>query len=229
MNKRRHINYLIKADTFLTLVQWCQEQEEESELRDDKTITGVGILSTVETLLSVMEGKLEVMGELEKIVMPIIVVIIQHGLVDFYEELFSILSTLTSKQVSDQMWQALFLIHDVFKDQAAYDYFSEMMPLLHNYVTVDTPAFLADAHKRLECVIKIVKQVLLEAQSDDVENQSSAAKLLEIIVLQCHGQIDEYLPVILQLVFEKLSRDGHRDRELRIMLLQVGPVHYSLV
>lgn len=168
-----------------------------------------------------MEGKLEVMGELEKIVLPIITVIIQHGLVDFYEELFSILTTLTAKQISDQMWQALFLVHDVFKDQAAVDFFSEMMPLLHNYVTVDTPAFLSDSRKRLECVIKIVKEVLMSNSSDD-ENESYAAKLLEVIVLQCHGQIDDYLPMILQLVFEKLaSCDQSRFLELRTMLLQV--------
>lgn len=168
-----------------------------------------------------MEGKLEVMGELEKIVMPIILVIVQHGLTDFYEELFSILTTLTAKQVSDQMWQALFLVHDVFNDQAAADFFTEMMPLLHNYVTVDTPAFLADSRKRLECVIKIIKQVLMSPSGDD-ENESYAAKLLEVIVLQCHGQIDDYLPVILQIVFEKLATcDTSRYIELRTMLLQV--------
>lgn len=191
-------------------------------MRDDKTITGVGILSTVETLLSVMEGKLEVMDELEKLVMPIIYVIVKHGLVDFYEELFSILTTLTAKQVSDQMWQALFLVHDVFNDPSTVaDFFTEMMPLLHNYVTVDTPAFLADSHKRLECIIKIVKQVLASPGLDE-ENESYAAKLLEVIVLQCHGQIDSYLPVILQLVFEKLANpEVSRTVELRTMLLQV--------
>lgn len=217
-----------KSDTFLNLVQWCQEQEEESELRDDKTITGVGILSTVETLLSVMEGKIEVMSELEKIVMPIVVVIIQHGIVDFYEELFSILATLTAKQISDSMWQALFLIHDVFLNEAAVEYFAEMMPVLHNYVTVDTQAFLADSYKRLECVFKIVKQVLaLGAKANDFEAESYAAKLLEIIVLQCHGQIDNYLPLILQLVFERLSRENvsTMNIDLRTMLLQVRYNH----
>lgn len=215
------------SETFLNLVQWCQEQDEQSELRDDKTITGVGILSTVETLLSVMEGKIEIMGELEKIVSPIIVVIIQHGLVDFYEELFSILVTLTSKQVSEQMWQALFLIHDVFLNDAAVEYFTEMMPLLHNYVTVDTPAFLADSHKRLECIFKIIKQVL-GSKSGDFEAESYAAKLLEVIILQCHGHIDNYLPAILQLVFERLSNntDSTMNTELKTMLLEVNLCHF---
>lgn len=209
----------------MSLVQFCQEQDEESELRDDKTITGVGILSTVETLLSVMEGKLEIIGELEKIVMPIILVIFQNGIVDFYEELFSILATLTAKQISDQMWQALFLIREVFLDEAAVEYFTEMMPVLHNYVTVDVQAFLGDSYKRLDCVLAIIKKVFeLGSKTNDFEAESYAAKLLETIVLQCHGRIDNYLPHILQLVFERLSREttDNMSVELRTMLLQVN-------
>jgi len=44
----------------LNVVKCCEEQEEDSDARDDKTITAVGILSTVDSILSVMEGKLEV-------------------------------------------------------------------------------------------------------------------------------------------------------------------------
>jgi len=44
----------------LNVIKCCEEQEEDSDARDDKTITAVGILSTVDSILSVMEGKLEV-------------------------------------------------------------------------------------------------------------------------------------------------------------------------
>jgi hypothetical protein len=213
-----NFQHIFKTDTFLSVVKCCEEQE-DSDLKDDKTITGVGILSTVESLLSVMEGKMEVMGDLEKLVLPIVYAIIQNSMIDFYEELFSILCTLTAKQISDQMWSLLFLIHDIFQHDAA-DYFTELMPILHNYVTVDTPAFLADSHKRLECVFKMIKQVL-SAQVDDDEAESYAAKLLEIIVLQCHGQIDNYLPAVLQLIFERLSREI-LSTELRTMCIQVN-------
>lgn len=35
------------------------------------------------------------------------------------------------------------LIYQVFKKDG-FDYFVDMMPALHNYVTVDTPAFLSN-------------------------------------------------------------------------------------
>lgn len=195
----------------------CAEEQEDSDTKDDKTITAVGILSTVESILSVMEGKLEIMNELEKIALPIINAIIQNGMIDFYEELFTLICTLTSKQISDQMWSMLYLVYEIFQNDAA-DYFTELMPVLHNYVMVDTNAFLAEP-QRLECVFKMVKQVL-NAQVDDDESESHAAKLLEIIVLQCHNKIDHVLPTILQLIFERLSREIS-STELRTMCIQV--------
>jgi len=48
------------AETFLSVVKSAEEQEEDSDAKDDKTLTAVGILSTIDSILSVMEGKLEV-------------------------------------------------------------------------------------------------------------------------------------------------------------------------
>ena len=84
---------------------------------------------------------------------------------EFYEETFSLVYDLTSKTISPDMWQMLELIYQVsvlFEDsywfrvlqflfhcfqvfkKDGYDYFVDMMPALHNYVTVDTPAFLSN-------------------------------------------------------------------------------------
>lgn len=204
------------AETFLNVVKCCEEQE-DSDARDDKTITAVGILSTVDSILSVTEGKIEIISELEKIVLPVIYAIIQNCMIDFYEELFSLLCTLTSKQISDNMWSVLFLVHDIFQNDAA-DFFVELMPVLHNYVMIDTNAFLADP-KRLEAVIKMIKQVF-NVNTDDDEAESHAAKLLEIIILQCHHKIDHLLPSFLQIVFERMGREI-TSTELRTMCLQV--------
>lgn len=205
------------AETFLNVVKSAEEQEEDSEARDDKTLTAVGILSTIDSILAVMEGKLEILVELEKIVLPVIYAIIQNGMMDFYEELFSLVCTLTARQIDDAMWSLLGLLYDIFQNDAA-DYFTELMPVLHNYVMVDTPAFLSDP-SRLEIIFKMIKQVL-NANIDDDEAESHAAKLLEIIILQCHHKIDNVLPTLLQLVFERLGREIV-STELRTMCLQV--------
>jgi hypothetical protein len=164
-----------------------------------------------------MEGKIEILAELEKIILPVIYAIIQNAMMDFYEELFSLLNTLTGRQISDNMWQILYLIYDIFQNDAA-DYFTDLMPVLHNYVMVDTNAYLADP-QRMDTVLKMIKQVL-NANVEDDEAESHAAKLLEVIVLQCHNNIDHVLPSILQIVFERLVREI-TSTELRTMCLQV--------
>jgi hypothetical protein len=43
--------------------------------------------------------------------------------VDFYEELFSLICTLTARQIDDNMWSLLGLLYDIFQNDAA-DYFT---------------------------------------------------------------------------------------------------------
>lgn len=65
---------------------------------------------------------------------------------DFYEEAFSLLYDLTSKSISADMWAMLGIVYTVFKE-SAFDCFLDLMPALHNYITIDTEAFLADENR----------------------------------------------------------------------------------
>lgn len=115
---------------------------------DEKAITAMGLLNTIETLLTVMEEHPEVMNNLHPIVINVVGHIFQNNITDFYEETFSLVFDLTSKAVSPEMWQMLELIYQVFKKDGM-DYFIDMMPALHNYVIVDTPAFLSNPNRLL--------------------------------------------------------------------------------
>jgi hypothetical protein len=46
-------------------------------------------------------------------------------------------SDLTTTHISDNMWSMLNVIYGVFQSDGL-DYFTDMMPVLHNYITVDT-------------------------------------------------------------------------------------------
>lgn len=41
------------------------------------------------------------------------------------------------------MWKVLELMYQLFQKDG-FEYFTDMMPALHNYITVDTPAFLSN-------------------------------------------------------------------------------------
>ena len=55
---------------------------------------------------------------------------------EFYEEALSLTCDLTTTKISDNMWEVLADIYNVF-ERDGLDYFTDMMPALHNYVTVN--------------------------------------------------------------------------------------------
>ncbi|VVC86130.1 unnamed protein product [Leptidea sinapis] len=183
---------------------------------DEKAITAMGLLNTMDTVLTVMEDNPEIMAQLEKIILRVVGHILQLNIIEYYEEAMSLLVTLTSKSISEDMWKMLEILYKLFEKEG-YDYFSDMMPVLHNYITVDTNAFLSNENHIL-AMFNMAKAVL----NSDAEDESEiyAAKLLEVMVLQCSGKIDNCLPSFVELVLNRITRKVNTT-ELRTMLLQV--------
>uniref|UniRef100_A0A8C5UEY7 Importin 8 n=1 Tax=Malurus cyaneus samueli TaxID=2593467 RepID=A0A8C5UEY7_9PASS len=151
-------------------------QSEEYEEVEDKTVMAMGILHTIDTILTVVEDHKEITQQLESICLQIIGLVLQKHVID-------------------------------------------MMPLLHNYVTIDTDTLLSNP-KHLEIIYSMCKKVLTGDAGEDAE--CHAAKLLEVIVLQCKGRgIDQCIPLFVEAVLERLTR-GVKTSELRTMCLQVA-------
>lgn len=70
---------LLQAATFSRVL-------ETDEGSDEKAITAMGLLNTIETLLSVMEEQTQIMSQLEPIVLQVVVHIFEHSVIG---ELFS--------------------------------------------------------------------------------------------------------------------------------------------
>uniref|UniRef100_A0A673CWL4 Importin N-terminal domain-containing protein n=1 Tax=Sphaeramia orbicularis TaxID=375764 RepID=A0A673CWL4_9TELE len=193
-------------------------QSEEYEENEDKTVMALGILSTIDTILTVMEDHTEITQQLEGICLQVIGLVLQKPIIEFYEEILSLAFGLTCQTISPQMWQLLGVLYEVFQHDC-FDYFTDMMPLLHNYVTVDTDMLLSTS-KHLEVIYSMCKKVLTSDAGEDAE--CHAAKLLEVIILQCRGRgIDQCIPLFVEAVLERLMR-GVKSSELRTMCLQVA-------
>uniref|UniRef100_A0A4W4ECB7 Importin N-terminal domain-containing protein n=1 Tax=Electrophorus electricus TaxID=8005 RepID=A0A4W4ECB7_ELEEL len=154
-------------------------QSEEYEESEDKTVMALGILSTIDTILTVMEDHKEISPQLEGICLQVIGLVVQKPIID-------------------------------------------MMPLLHNYVTVDTDTLLSTP-KHLEVIYTMCKKVLTSDAGEDAE--CHAAKLLEVIILRRRGRC---IPLFVEAVLERLTR-GVKSTELRTMCLQVAiaALYYS--
>ncbi|CAM9462061.1 importin-7-like [Lampetra fluviatilis] len=184
---------------------------------EEKAITAMGILNTIDTILTVMEDHKEITQQLEGICLHVIGSVMQQHISEFYEEVLSLAYSLTCQVVSPQMWQLLPMLFEVFQ-QDGDDCFTEMMPVLHNYVTVDTDTLLANP-KYLEVMYSMCKKILTSDAGEDAE--CHAAKLLEVILLQCHGRgIEQCMPLFVEAALERLTREV-KTSELRTMCLQV--------
>uniref|UniRef100_A0A673JK36 Importin-8-like n=1 Tax=Sinocyclocheilus rhinocerous TaxID=307959 RepID=A0A673JK36_9TELE len=210
---------VMAVDMTQNLAEICSKilQSEEYEESEDKTVMALGILSTIDTILTVMGDRKEISQQLEVICLQVIGLVLQKPIIEFYEEILSLAFGLTCYSISPQMWQLLGVLYDVFQHDC-FDYFTDMMPLLHNYVTVDTNMLLSDP-KYLEVIYTMCKKVLTSDAGEDPE--CHAAKLLEVIILQCRGSgIDQCIPLFVEAVLERLTR-GVKSSELRTMCLQV--------
>ena len=71
------------------------------------------------------------------------------------------------------------------------------------------------------------KKLLLDADPGE-DPECHAAKLLEVIILQCKGKnIDELIPLILDVVFTRLNKEI-KTSELRTMCLQVNIIKHNI-
>jgi uncharacterized membrane protein YobD (UPF0266 family) len=205
------------AKTFLQVLQ-------SDDMNDKKEITGMSILSCIETILSVNDEQPQTLAALEPVVLEVIVHIFNTPESEYYEEALNLVCDLTNLEVSDNMWKILELIFSVFQNDGI-DYFVDMMPCLHNYVTIGMETLIASENYML--IIFNMCKIVLSSESGE-EAECHAGKLLEVIVLQCKGRIDHCIPSIVEVVLQRLVREI-KSSELRAMCLQVivAAIYYN--
>jgi len=207
----------VAVDICQHLVGTFAQVLESADAGDEKAITAMGLLNTMETILAVMEDRPEVHSALEPVILQAIHHIFTNSIMEFYEEAMSLSCDLTTKYVSPDMWKMLEVMYTVFQ-RDGFDYFSDMMPALHNYVTVDTKAFLSSPDYMM-AMFNMAKTMLEGDPGEDPE--CHAAKLLEVILLQCKGSnIDQAVPSFVELVLKRLTKEV-KTSELRTMCIQV--------
>ena len=125
---------------------------------DDKALTALGVLNTIDTILSLLEDKPDLMKNIEPIVIRLIVKIFSTELIDLYEEASTLVCTVTSTYVSQEMWKIFEVLYQVFKKDG-FDCFTDMMPALHNFITVNPQAFISNQNHVL-AIYDMCKTVL---------------------------------------------------------------------
>lgn len=203
------------VETSAKLLATCNDPGE------DHSTTLMSILSTLETICQVLEEHKETLQSIEGVVIEVIKAILVSNNSDYFESMFTLIYSLTVPQVTPQMWDALPIIYDLFKKEDNMTFFTDMMPALHNFITVDPSACISDP-SRIEIIFNMAKDVLTNDEMED-DCECHAAKLLEIMLLEYKDQsvlVCKMTPLFVNLVIGRLSRPI-KDNEVKTMCLQV--------
>lgn len=200
------------AQTFHQLIQTGETEE------DEKISSAMAILSTIDTVLTMMDEQKEVVAKLEPIVVNVVLKIFELNSSELYEEATTLLSTITADAISDETWRVFQTLYVVFKRDGS-DFFTDMMSPIHNYITVDPERFISSPDNI--AALYDMCQTIMNDPDGNEEIESYASKLLEIIILQFGKKIHlNCLYSIVELAITRLRREI-TTTELRTLLLQI--------
>lgn len=100
------------------------------------------------------------------------------------------------------------------------------MPCFYRFITVDTDAFLAD-QERVRKMLNMCSQVMHDKGCGD-DIRAGAAKILEVMLTQCQGRLDNYVGDIVTLLMQYLSQSQSFE-EFEIQLVVVSPLPFNLI
>jgi len=198
---------------------------------DDNSITVIGLLSTLQTLLDLVDDSPEISSRLEPIVFDVIRLIYESESVDFYEDTVTLVESLITKSISPKAWEFYPMIRKHFdvKGEINNLTMTEYMGCLYSYLVVGTDEFLR-VPERANMMIEMCDATL---KNFDIgaDPHLNAAKLLECFILQCRGRIDEYIPHILQITMNRLQA-GHfenTDNQLvpQLLVVLIAAMYYN--
>ncbi|KXT15117.1 hypothetical protein AC579_6462 [Pseudocercospora musae] len=222
-------------DTYVRIVRELIERNQSKDgdgdygdFLDDKSITALGVLQTIGTLILTLESTPDVLAHLETILMPVITITLEHKLYDLYNEIFEIIDSCTfaAKTISPTMWQAFELIHRTFKSGAEL-YLEDMLPALENFVNYGWRTLLEN-RAYLDAIVDMVRTIFKDDKVGGVD-RICGCKLAEILMLNLKEGIDNYVPEFIQLSMSVLASDELKVKSYRIHLMEmvINAIYYN--
>jgi len=223
-------------DTYLRLVRDVIEKgeskndDEYGEYLDDKSITALGVLQTIGTLILTLESTPEVLLHMETILMP------RHRHHSCQQDCTTS-STRSSRSSTAARSQpkryrqpcgwAFERIYQTYKGGAEL-YLEDMLPALENFVNYGAQSLIVNK-QHLDAVVDIVRTIFQDDKGGGAGAKLADASWAEAVMLSLRGHIDEYIPVFIQLAMHHLVSDEPKVKSYRTYLMEVviNAIYYN--
>ena len=222
-------------DTYLRIIRELLERHATKDdegtygdFLDDKSITALGVLQTIGTLILTLEATPDVLMHLETILMPVVSITLENKLYDLYNEVFEIIDscTFSAKAVSPTMWQAFELMHKAFKAGAEL-YLEDMLPALDNFVSYGTKT-LIQTPAYIEALATMVSDIFHDEKVGGMD-RICGCKLAEALMLNLRGHIDQYIVGFVKLAMTVIANGDLMVKSYRIHLMEmiINAIYYN--
>ncbi|KAL2218054.1 putative nonsense-mediated mRNA decay protein [Thermoascus aurantiacus ATCC 26904] len=218
-------------DTYMRIVSELLErnaakgdEEGYGDFLDDKSITALGVLQTIGTLILTLESTPDVLLQLENILMPVITITLENKLYDLYNEIFEIIDSCTfaAKSISPTMWQAFELVHKTFKAGAEL-----YLEALDNFVSYGTDMLIQNP-AYLRAIVGMVEDIFRDEKVGGVD-RICGCKLAETVMLNLRGHVDQYIPTFIELAMNVINSGDAKTKSYRIHLMEmvINTIYYN--
>ncbi|KAI2605079.1 ARM repeat-containing protein [Hypoxylon fragiforme] len=222
-------------DTYLRIIRELLDKNDArngdddfGDYLDDKSITALGVLQTIGTLILTLESTPDVLLHIEAVLMPVIQVTLENKLYDLYNEVFEIIDSCTfaAKSISPTMWQAFELIHATFKSGAEL-YLEDMLPALDNFVQYGA-AQLTQKPEYVQALYGMVQDMFQDQKVGGVD-RICACKLAEAMMLSLRGHIDQSVTGFIAMSMIVLSGNDIKVKSYKIHLMEmvINAIYYN--
>ncbi|KAK4102767.1 ARM repeat-containing protein [Parathielavia hyrcaniae] len=223
-------------DTYLRIVRELLENTEKrddmdnefGDYLDDKSITALGVLQTIGTLILTLESTPDILLHIESVLMPVIQITLENKLYDLYNEVFEIIDSCTfaAKQISPTMWKAFELIHATFKSGAEL-YLEDMLPALDNFVQYGAPQ-LIEKPEYVEALFSMVSDMFTDGKVGGVD-RICACKLAEAMMISLRGHINNCVHGFINMAMGVLDNEDVKLKSYKVHLMEmvINAIYYD--
>lgn len=212
-----------------TFNQYCAAGDDDDD--DDAAMAAAQCLECIATVLKGICEKPALYKTLEPTLIPLVMKILGNDgdYIEYLECALDILTFLTffPDEITPELWQAFPLIYVAF-DQWAYDYLSLMVPPMQSFICKDPKTFLqGSTHLTdgpvtyIDLVFSMVAKTVTNDRASESECRQSLGLFLSVLH-SCPGFIDNYIPVINEVVLGKLGQQINEEvSSTRVAIYQV--------
>lgn len=198
---------------------------------DDSTpaaFAAYSVLRAVVMLLDSVWDSPELVPELTGLLLPLLQRYVDSEGEDMIEDLMEILTYLTSRAptpLGQQLWSLWPQLQHCLTS-FGITYWSDILMPLDNFISRDTPTFLAGQPvDYLSSVYQMVEYSLAGDFHD--ADVAPAPKLLEVVLLHCRGAVDPWLERYLAIVLKRLHTAEHSALRQSLMGVVANALFYN--